>query len=361
MAAEASGAVPGERLIQRQALLHQLGLSTSHYLKLQTSLGPGQQHTAPGGLQSPQVAIRQLLNTACICLMPDHLAYQWWAAPSAVGHSSPLQHPQKLHKDVVAAAWYLPTPGEVVVKGICGPRQHQSGGISGSSAHPTLALQDKEDDGAMEGRRPSEEASAGAHRAEGALTGALPFQPPEGARKASETAQRAPEGAQGAPEMHAERQQMQESAPASPKGSDGGPFGCSPVHIQLQVLHSLRHLLTSKLDAIAGGPAEEDRSLAQQPGCSHAACMALGYRAGQKQIATAALHAVASTAAEVVQRAMTGLDLGSRLPTNLEEVRQPLAFLLSDQLIMRLFVAVWNMSAMSAGCPLYSASSISSM
>lgn len=326
MAAETSGAVPDERLIQRQALLHQLGLSTSHYLKLYTSTGAGQQHPAPGAGQSPQVAIRQLLNTACICLMPDHLAYHWWAAPSAVGHSSPLQHPQKLHEGAVPAAGHLPVPGEVQVKGICASRQHKSGGIGaaqGSSAHPTLVLQGKGDDSAME---PSKEESAGAHRAgetaqrgsEGALNRAE--RAPEGARKASERAHRAPQRAQGAPEAHAERQHMQESVPASPEGSDGGPFGCSPVHIQLQVLHSLRRLLTSKLDAMAGGPAEEDRSLAQQPGCSHAARMALGYRAGQKQIATAALHAVASTAAEVVQRAMAGLGLGSRLPTNLEEV-----------------------------------------
>lgn len=370
MAAETSDAVPGERLIQRRALLHQLGLATSHYLKLQTSAGAGagQQHPAPGALQSPQVAIRQLLNTACICLMPDHLAYHWWAAPSAVGHSSPLQQPQKLHEDAVAAAGHLPVPGEVQVKGICAPRQHQSGGISAaqsSSPHPTLALQGEGDGGATEGPRPLQKASAGAQTtlalqgegetaprvSEGAQQGAK--RAPEGARKASESAQKAPKGAQGAAQVHAERHEMQESAPASPKGSDGGPFGCSPVHIQLQVLHSLRHLLTSKLEAIAGGSAEEDRSLAQQPGCSHAACMALGYRAGQKQIATAALHAVTSTAAEVVQRAMAGSGLGASQPTNLEEVGQLLAFLLTDTADHeRVCVAVWNLSARSAACPL---------
>ena len=328
MGAETCSAAPDERVVQRQALLQRIGLSTSHYLKLQASSGAGQQHTPPG----PQVAIQQLLNTACICLMPDHLAYQWWSAPSAVGHSGAPQQPQKLREDVAAAEGQLATPGQVHVKGVSTSSQHTCTGISNTqstSAHLILALQDKADgDNSRMNSKPFEGASEGARRAPEVAQRAS-----EGAQRASEGAQegaqRAPEAAQGASEVHAARQEMQASAPASSKGSNGGPFGCSPVHVQLQVLHSLRRLLTSKLDAIAGGTAEEDWGLAQQPGCSRAACMALGYRAGQKQIAAAALNAVASTAAEVVQRAMAGLSFDFSSPTNLEEVRQQLQHLLS--------------------------------
>ena len=338
-AAETSSVALDETVVQKQALLHRLGLSTSHYLKLQVSSGAGQQHTAPG----PQVVIQQLLNTACVCLMPDHLAYQWWPAPSAVGHSSAPQQPQNLHEDVAAAEGHPAVPGQVSVRGVSTSSQHTCTGSSNAqsdSAHPILALQDKANGAdSRVGSRQLEGASQGAHRAsemaQRASEGAS-----EGARRASEMAERAseggqegaqsaPEAAQGASEVHAERQEMQESAPASSNGSNGGPFGCSPMHIQLQVLNSLRRLLTSKLDAIAGSTAEEDWSLSQQPGCSHAACMALGYRAGQKQIAAAALDAVASTAAEVVQRAMAGLSFAPSSPTNLERVRQQIEHCLS--------------------------------
>ena len=319
MHAETSSAAPNERVIQRQALLCRLGLSTSHYLKLQASSGAGQQHTASG----PEVAIQQLLNTACICLMPDHLAYQWWAVPSAVGHSSTSQQPQPLHGD--AAEGHMAIPGQVQVKGISACTQLSCKGISNAQSgtdHTTLALQGKADGNDPElGSRPSKGASEGAHKQFKMTQRAL--------ERAPEGSQITPGGASGASEVHAERQEMQESAPASTKSSDGGPFGCSPVHVQLQVLHSLRRLLTSKLNAIAGGTADEDQSLAQQPGCSPAACMALGYRARQKQIAAAALHAVASTAAEVVQRALAGLSCGSNRPTNLDEVRQLLKLLLT--------------------------------
>ena len=332
MCADTSNAAPDERVVHRQALLRRLGLSTSHYLKLQASSGAGQQHTAPG----PQVPIQQLLNTACICLMPDHLAYQWWPAPSAVGHSSDPQQSQQLPGDAAAAEGHLAIPGQVQVKGISASTQHPCTDISNAqsaTADSILALQGKADgDDLRMGFRPLEGASEGA--AEGAAEGAS-----ERARRASEIAQRAPEGAlegsqtapgaaPGASQVRAKRQERQESAPASPTGSNGGPFGCSPMHVQLQVLHSLRRLLTSKLDAIAGGTAEEDRSLAQQPGCSYAAGMALGYRAGQKQIAAAALDAVASTAAEVVQGAMAVLSCGSSCASNLDEVRQLLELLL---------------------------------
>ena len=312
MAAETSAA-PDHRLVQRQALLRQLGLPTSHYLKLQVSAGAGQQHTAPG----PKVAIQQLLSTACICLMPDHLAYQWWAVSSPVGNSSGPQQAQESPADAAPAEGHPAIPGQVQVKGISATTQLTCTGISNAQsadAHPTLALQGKADGDPKMGSRRLEEASEGARRAS-----ELAQRAPEGAL---ETSQIAPGGASGASEVHAQRQEMQESAPASPKKSNGAPFACSPVHVQLQVLHSLRRLLTSKLNSFAGGTAEEDHSLAQQLGCSYAACMALGYRARQKQIAVAALDAVASTAAEVVQRAMAGLSCGSTWSTNLDEVRQ---------------------------------------
>lgn len=328
MRAESSSALPDERVTQRQALLRRLGLSTSHYLKLQASAGAGQQPIVLG----PQVPIQQLLNTACICLMPDHLAYQWWPAPSAVDHSSDPQQSQQLPGGAAAAEGHLAIPGQVQVKGISASTQHPCTDISSpqtATAHSTiLALQGKADGGGdlRMGFRPlqgaSEGASEGAHRAS-----EMAQRAPEGA--VLEGSQMAPGGAQGASEVHTVRLEMQDSAPAGPKGSDGGPFGCSPVRVQLQVLHSLRRLLTSKLDAIAGGNAEEDWSLAQQPGCSYAACMALGYRAAQKQIAAAALDAVASTAAEVVQVAVAVLSCGSSWASNLDEVRQLLKLLLS--------------------------------
>lgn len=278
--------MPDERVVQRQALLHRLGLSTSHYLKLQTPARAGLQHTALGLLQSPQVAIQQLLNTACICLMPDHLAYQWWSAPATVSHSGHFDQAQELHAR--AATGLLDIPGQVEVRGVSASAVHNPISIrNAQAANPSLALQHE---------TPSTDPT-------------VKLIPSEGTSQ----------GGQGSSEGDAVRQERQEG---SLKGSDGWPFGCSPVHVQLQVLHSLRLLLTSKLVAIAGGTAEEDQNLAQQPGCSHAAGMALGYRAGQKQIAAAALAALASTAAEVVQRAVAGLGLGSSRPSSVEQVRQ---------------------------------------
>ena len=72
--------MPDERVVQRRALLQRLGLSTSHYLKLQQPQGPG---------QAAQVDLQPLLNTAAICLMPDQLAYHWWQAPAAAKQLTP--------------------------------------------------------------------------------------------------------------------------------------------------------------------------------------------------------------------------------------------------------------------------------
>lgn len=334
--AASSSAAPDERVVQRQALLRRLGLSTSHYLKLQpptdteqqagqkhTATGTGQQHTAPkvgqqhtapGTVHSPQVAIQRLLNTACICLMPHHLAYHWWSAPCAVTHPSPHQ-PQEAQRR--AGPSPVAVPGQVEVQGVsASPLGHNSSNNSSSSSagagDPSLALQGKAPmiPDATPGWTPSQRAQAAAE------AGAVPPEMPEEAA--------VPLSAVLASPCHpglASCPQADTGMTGSPTDNDGGPFVCSPVHVQLQVLHSLRRLLTSKLDAIAGGTAEEDRSLAQQPGCSPAAGMALGYRAGQKQIAAAALAALASTAAEVVQRAAARLGVGSRQPSSPGEVR----------------------------------------
>jgi len=76
--------VPDERVVQRRALLQRLGLSTSHYLKLQEPQGPG---------QAAQVDLEPLLNTAAICLMPDQLTYHWWQAPAAAKQLTPDDNP----------------------------------------------------------------------------------------------------------------------------------------------------------------------------------------------------------------------------------------------------------------------------
>lgn len=255
--------------------------------------------------------MQPLLNTACICLMPDHLAYHWWSAPSAVGHSraSPPEPQEVQGGGAAPAASPLAVPGQVEVKGVSASTLgHNSSGSSSAQAGQTsLVPQDP---------APSTHplGAASTHPAGG------PSTHPRAAPSPSEGAQATTSGA-GAARAEA----WEEEGAGRGTDSDGGPFVCSPVHVQLQVLHSLRRLLTCKLDAIAGGTPEEDRSLAQQPESSPAAGMALRYRAGQKQIAAAALAALASTAAGVVQRAVARLGLGLRQASTPGEVRSPTA------------------------------------
>lgn len=281
LTADSSNAVPDERVIQRQALLHHLGLSTSHYLKL----GAGQQHTAPGSCPSPGVAVQALLNTAAICLLPDHLAYHWWSAPSAVSHNRLLQSQAADTSHSVQTIQAVDTeavPGQVEVKGIPTAIQHNPAGTNSVKSLDPPELLASETQSSTEDRtafRGSPGASAGS------------------------------------------KEQMRNDSNSN--GSEGGPFACSPVHVQLQVLRSLRHLLASKLKAVAGGSAEEDQELAQQAGCSHAACMALQYRAKQKQIANAALAALACKAAEVVQTAVARLGQAVAQPSKSQQVQSP--------------------------------------
>ena len=322
--AASSGAAPDARVVQRQALLRRLGLSTSHYLKLQPSTGTGQQagqqHTASGA-----VHIQPLLNTACICLMPDHLAYQWWCAPSAVDHPpSPHQPQASVQGRADAATPSSPAafPWQVEVRGVSASTlRHNLSNSSTSKARagePSSTLQDKahRTDQQTQSSTPSHSAQAASET--GAVTPGVQEQPalPPSAVLASSHQPIPASCLQGDTGQGAD----------SHTDSDGGPFECSPVHVQLQVVHSLRRLLTSKLDAMAGGPAEEDRILAQQQGGYPVAQMALRYRAGQKKIAAAALAALAATAAGVVQRAAAGLGLGSgsrQQPSSPAEVGQP--------------------------------------
>ena len=86
------------------------------------------------------------------------------------------------------------------------------------------------------------------------------------------------------------------------------------------MLKSLRRLLTAKLDAIAGGSVEEDQLLAKQPGCSQAAVMAVEYRAGQKEIASAALNSLVQKSTETVCSAAARLPAQSSWVSSEEQL-----------------------------------------
>ncbi|DBA67229.1 TPA: hypothetical protein ACH3X2_001539 [Trebouxia sp. C0005] len=255
-----SNAVPDEVVVQRRALLQRLGLSTSHYLKLQEPQGLG---------QAAQVDLEPLLNTAAICLMPDQWAYHWWQAPAAAKQLSP---PRSLATGTRRAT------------------QPNAVDNIGSQAVPGLV---------------EVKASAGVAHAERRVDNAaaergLPLPVAFSETAASVSASTAP-SAQEPVATSAPQPSPSPAADRSVRNSnDGSPFGCSPLHVQMQVLKSLRHLLTAKLDAIAGGSAKEDQLLAKQPGCSQAAVMALEYRAGQKDIASAALTSLAQKGTETV-------------------------------------------------------------
>ncbi len=254
--------MPDERVVQRRALLQRLGLSTSHYLKLQEPQGPG---------QAAQVALQPLLNTAAICLMPDQLAYHWWQAPAAAKQLSP--------DNSLATGARHATQANAVDSHI------------GSQAVPGLV---------------EVKASAGVAHAERRVDSVtakrgvpLPVGFSETATAVS--AGTAPLAQEPAAAASAPQPSRSPAAGVSVRNStDGSPFGCSPLHVQIQLLKSLRRLLTAKLDAIAGDSAEEDQLLAKQPGCNQAAVMALEYRAGQKEIASAALTSLVQKSSDAV-------------------------------------------------------------
>jgi len=260
-AESSSNAVPDERVVQRRALLQRLGLSTSHYLKLQEPQGPG---------QAAQVDLEPLLNTAAICLMPDQLTYHWWQAPAAAKQLTPDDNP------LATGTRPATQPNAVDIH-------------AGSQAVPGLI---------------EVKASAGIAHAERRVD-CLPAKRGLPSPVAfSETAASVSAGTTPAAGSSAASAPQPSTSPAADvsvsNSNDGSPFGCSPVHVQIQVLKSLRRLLTAKLDAIAGGSAEEDRMLAKQPGCSQAAVMALEYRAGQKEIASAALTSLVQKSSDTV-------------------------------------------------------------
>lgn len=271
-----------ERVVQPRALLQRLGLSTSHYLKLQEPQGPR---------QTAQVDLQPLLNTAAICLMPDQLAYHWWQAPAAAKQLTPDDHSlatgtrhaiQPNAVDIHNGGQAV--PGLVEVKAAAGVAhaERQGGSVIAKRGVPLpVALSETA-------------ASVSAGTAASVSAG---------------TAQSAQQPAAAASAPHPTT-----SPPADvsvTNNNDGSPFGCSPVHVQIQVLHSLRRLLTAKLDAIAGGSAKEDRMLAQQPGCSQAAVMALEYRAGQKEVASAALTSLRQKSSDAVCLAAARLPVQS--------------------------------------------------
>lgn len=72
------------------------------------------------------------------------------------------------------------------------------------------------------------------------------------------------------------------------EGVSGGLGGC-PVGVQLAAAHALICQLQSKLVGLGGASAASDRAAASDAGCGAAERMALEYRAGQREIAEAAL------------------------------------------------------------------------
>jgi len=270
-AESSSAALPDERVVQRRALLQRLGLSTSHYLKLQEPQGPG---------QAAQVDLTPLLNTAAICLMPDQLAYHWWQAPAAAKQLS---------------------PDRSLATGTRHATQSKAVDNIGNQAVPGL-VEVKASAGVAHAERPVESVT---------VERGVPLPVAFSETAASVSAGTAPL-AQEPAAASAPKPSTSPAADVSVRNSnDGSPFGCSPVHVQIQVLDSLRRLLTAKLDAIAGGSAEEDQLLAKQPGCSQAAVMALEYRAGQKQIAFAALTSLVQKSSETVCLAAARLPVPS--------------------------------------------------
>lgn len=282
---------PDELVTQRRALLQHLGLPLSHYLKL-----------APGS-STCVFNMRALLNASAICLMPDHLAYHWWATPAAPKMRPRPGLPNASAKDVGVQ---LGVQAEVRDGGKAdmGTGQVRPRTEAKLRADPGSPLQDQ----ALI-MRSQQMDFPGQVEVKGSTSGDhSPVQKPSMAAPAHST-------------LHAQAMSW-DTAPTptsaevnTSKGKDGSmsqdgglkqgdrlgdPFGCSPTHVQLQVLASLRKLLQSKLGAIAGGSAQQDEVQAQQPDCTPAAHMALLYRANQKCIASAALHSLAAVVTEVI-------------------------------------------------------------
>ena len=290
-AESSSSAEPDEGVVQRRALLLRLGLSTSHYLKLQEPRGPG---------QAAQVDLEPLLNTAAICLMPDQLAYHWWQAPAAAKQLS---------------------PDHSLATGTRHAAQAKAVDNIGSQAVPGL-IQVKASAGGAHAERPMDSATA-----EKGLPLPVAF---------CETAASVGTGTAASAQEPAAASAPHPTITPAPdvsvrNSNDGSPFGCSPVHVQIQVLKSLRRLLTAKLAAIAGSSAEEDQLLAKQAGRSQAGVMALEYRAGQKEIASAALASLLQKSSETVCLAAARLPAQSSwvstegLPGTSEQVNKGLS------------------------------------
>ena len=278
---------PDERLVQRRALLQHLGLPTSHYLK-----------PLPG---TASVPLRPLLNASAVCLMPDHLAYHWWSAPAAL---KPKRKPgtdegagRRVGAGVGVGVWVGVQPATT---GPAGTGAEGRSVAAGPLQRPDRSVSDQTDfPGQVEvkgvlaanGIPPQLAAASGLHAAEHTqwldmtseqttLSGKSPDKDP--------------------PAFLPQQEPDPQPGAADPRGRLGDPFSCCPTHVQLEVLASLRKLLQSKLNAVAGGSAHEDEWLAHQPDCTPAARMALLFRVNQKGIAAAALHSLADVATEVV-------------------------------------------------------------
>lgn len=245
--------------------------------------------------------------------MPDSMAYHWWSAPAA-----PKTRPEP-----------GPGGGAGVGVGVLGGKgagsQYKSEAEHRASvgADPnspvqtsasTLATADKDFPGQVEvkGVLPQDTSAplaANQPSAQGTSTNSTQLSNNNPPTTHVPTDIESKASLSGLPEQ----QPAAQPGGVSARGKPGDPFGCSPTYIQLTVLSSLRKLLQSKLNAIAGGPAQEDELEAQQAGCTPAARMALLFRANQKCIATAALHSLAAAVTEAVSDASCAVAGHARL------------------------------------------------
>ena len=307
--AGSSSAAPDTRIVQRRALLHHLGLSTSHYLQRQPQGQP------QGAGQAAPLAIEALLNTAAICLMPDHLAYHWWQAPGAFNHHQPLSPPAAT---ATAVAANLPAVAEqheearpVTRNGAAWPIESATSPKSGTGTDLVPGTVEV---------KPSFGVISVCHTAGPTACGTQPAAPSKVLESAAASSMH-----MGTVQGSTDTGRPSAYIPAPPQlgRGDGSPFVCSPVYVQLQVLHSLRRLLVGKLSAIAGGSAGEDRELVKQPGVSVGEGIALVYRAGQKELACAALDALSRQTGHVVCMGAAALRGQFSLGSSLGQDKQP--------------------------------------
>lgn len=269
-------AASNEQVTQRRALLQHLGLSLSQYLKI-------------GPCEDAAVGLRALLNASAICIMPGQLAYHWWAAPP-----TPKGQPKSVsaHGSVRAEA---PFSSEL--------QSHSRTPSGAAASSPELGIATAAYSDSLDFPGQVEVKGIEAYEAVSKpATETFTCDNTHACSRSSTTAQAVASNTMACSGKDAARPQ------AGPRGRLGDPFGCSPTYIQLQVLSSLRKLLQSRLNAIAGGSAEQDEALGQQQGCTHAAHMALRYRASQKHIAAAALHSLAAVVSDVITDACCGVD-----------------------------------------------------